>query len=393
MSEILARIRVRETHGIRRFLYPLTAYVSLPPDTDTSALQLAPLNGVLIPLQVMLWHTGEYRVDFAVSLAPLQEDADFLLTVGTPAAVPDPLQLTYPEGGKLSSVQERFQIALGPIGEICDVVYDEVEHLTKPEFRVDYPAAVRRSDIEDKQYKRGLIAYNAAPRMPLETMKVDAGGGILAAWHHTKGIYADGSPMEVTTEITACKSWVMLNYRLEQPRPDETIYFYLPLGSNFSSAITGPTTRTTFDCGIEGIYGQADYFGAYINWFAPTEQDNPVRWEVGKGHAYENGQNLSPVNYTGTVSEEKFQQQRWFHLVNEKQAIAIAITKMPFRWLSLKMKLRHIIRVEFEMSEDAVGPVEFGICCHFLNDVPAIAAATNPQSILLPPTVEVLPTT
>ena len=34
---------------------------------------------------------------------------------------------------------------------------------------------------------------------------------------------------------------------------------------------------------------------------------------------------------------------------------------------------------------------EFGVCYHFLNDIPAIAAATNPQSILLPPTVEVLP--
>ena len=34
---------------------------------------------------------------------------------------------------------------------------------------------------------------------------------------------------------------------------------------------------------------------------------------------------------------------------------------------------------------------EFGVCYHFLNNMPAIAAATNPQSILLPPTVEVLP--
>ena len=41
--------------------------------------------------------------------------------------------------------------------------------------------------------------------------------------------------------------------------------------------------------------------------------------------------------------------------------------------------------------EGASPVAEFGVCYHFLNDVPAIAAATNPQSILLPPTVEVLP--
>ena len=30
MSEVLARIRVRERHGIRRFLYPLQAKILMP---------------------------------------------------------------------------------------------------------------------------------------------------------------------------------------------------------------------------------------------------------------------------------------------------------------------------------------------------------------------------
>lgn len=396
MSEVLARLRVREAHGIRRFLYPLTAYVNLPLGTDTSSLQLAPLDGVPVPLQVTLWHTGEYRVDFAVSLAPLQEDTDYLLTIGTPAPIPDPLRLKHRDGDKLSSLQERFQIVLEPTGEIRNVVYDGVSHLLYPaqqEIREDYSAAVSRPNPEDKPKhdKRGFIILAATPEIPLNTPNYNIGGGPLAAWHQTKGVYADGSPVEVTTEISACKSWVMLNYRLQQPRLDEIIYFNLPLGGNFSNAIDGPASRTIFDCGINGIYGRADYWGAYINWFAPEKPGGEIRWEIGKNYEYNNGEHTHPVNYTGITPEAEFQQQRWFHLVNERQAVAVAITKMPYGWQSLKVRVRQYINLEFRLSAETAGPAEFGVCYHFLNDVPAIAAATNPQSILLPPSVEVLP--
>ena len=54
MSEVLARIRVRETHGIRRFLYPLTATLNLPqtlklgPEgTDTAFLSFEHWTGNL----------------------------------------------------------------------------------------------------------------------------------------------------------------------------------------------------------------------------------------------------------------------------------------------------------------------------------------------------------
>ena len=41
MSDVLARIRVKETHGIRRFLYPLKAEVVLPTSLDYAALGIA----------------------------------------------------------------------------------------------------------------------------------------------------------------------------------------------------------------------------------------------------------------------------------------------------------------------------------------------------------------
>lgn len=388
MSEVLARIRVRETAGIRRFLYPLTANVTLSPDVDISILRLESVQGNPVPMQLVPWHEGKHRLDFAVSLDPMQENTDLLLRAGGEAAViPDPLQLTHQAGKKLQSVQKRFEVTLGPLGEICGVIYDKMPHLIEPEFRVDHPAGIRRPDLEDKMFKRGLHTAEQT-RADLNVDEVETGGGQLSAWSRTKGVYNDGCPAEVTSEITACKSWVMLNYRLEQPKPGEIIYFYLPLGSNFA---VRPTIRTTFDCGVDGIYGHADHFGAFLNWFTPTEAGDSIRWEIGRNHAYEDGENLSPVDYVGATPEAEFQRQRWFHLVNGTQAVAVAVTKMPVDWQSLKMDLRHNISIKFTLAETITGPAEFGVCYHFLNDVPAIAAATNPQSILLPPVVEVLP--
>ena len=37
MSDVLARIRVKETHGIRRFLYPLTAECHTADETGLTA--------------------------------------------------------------------------------------------------------------------------------------------------------------------------------------------------------------------------------------------------------------------------------------------------------------------------------------------------------------------
>jgi len=389
MSEVLARIRVRETHGIRRFLYPLMAIVELPDNTNLSALSLATNQGTAVPLQVTRHTAEQFRVDFAVSLAPFQEDMELLLTEDGPQAdVPDPLHLTQQAEDELQSMQKRFSVTLGAMGEISEVVYDGVLHLTESELRAEYPAAVRRPNPEDEQYKRGLVPLEAASKMPVSDVKVTIGGGPLAAWHRTTGIYADGSATQVVTEITACKSWVKTEYHLEQPIPGEVIAFNLPLATNFQ---VQPPTRTIFDCGVDGIYGRVDYFGQFLNWYAPTEKDGFIRWEIGRNHAYENGQNLSPVDYTGTVSKADFQQQRWFHLVNGSQAVAVAITKLPDEWKSLKIALRHNIGIKCELSETVTNPADFGICYHFLNDVPAIAAATNPQSILLPPVVEVLP--
>lgn len=389
MSEVLARIRVRETHGIRRFLYPLTAYVNLPQSVSIEMLSLATEQDMAVPLQVIRQHGEQCRVDFAVSMAPLQEDVELFLTEGGPQIdVPDPLHLIQQADGKLLSTQERFNITLGPMGGIEEVVYDGVKHLRMPLVGIESMTAVERPDPDDRNFKRGLILIDEAQKMPVEVVQTQVGGGPLSAWYGTEGIYADGCAATVWSEITACKSWVNMTYRLERTGANETVLLYLPLGGSFEQE---PPERTTFDTGINGIYGQTNYWGASLKWVAPSVEGGPICWEVKQDYVSQGDSSAPRIDYVGIVSEHEFPKQLWFHMADGKKAIAVAITKLPAHWSKLEISLRKTIRIRLLLAEEADEPMEFGVCYHFLNDVPAIAAATNPQSILLPPVVEVLP--
>ena len=108
------------------------------------------------------------------------------------------------------------------------------------------------------------------------------------------------------------------------------------------------------------------------------------------GHWQQRGE----TDYIGQVATaEEFLPQRWFHLIDSDKALAVAITQLPPDCREMTVRLTHEgdVSIAFKLGDTITGPAEFGVCYHFLNDVPAIAAATNPQSILLPPVVEVLP--
>jgi hypothetical protein len=88
MSEILARIRVRETAGIRRFLYPLQAKILVPNGINPSAFGMTDQDGQPVPNQIAPIYLGndvwsqEYTLDFAVSLEPFAE-REFIVAANT----------------------------------------------------------------------------------------------------------------------------------------------------------------------------------------------------------------------------------------------------------------------------------------------------------------------
>ena len=361
MSEVLARLRVRETHGIRRFLYPLKVVVELPEGTDVLSLGWSATRGDAVPLQVRHISATQYRLDFALSLAPLEERDFELIHDGFSVIVNDPLALTVTEAGGLESQQQRFKTLLTPQGDIEEVIYDVGSHLAQPSHHIH-------------------ILYQG--HETLQEVETTTGGGALSAWLLAKGVYRTGSQAETLTELTACKSWVTLTHFVQQPDSINLFQFSLQLAS------TSPILLCDFGVG-GGIYGKLqDSPGGSLMLIFKFEEGKPAQWYLATTD--ENGIK-SQINYKGTV-EHGIESQLWFHLLDTDKSLAVALTKIPdsCRELTIHLSAKGTASLEYEL-EGCTGPIEFGICYHFLNDVPAIAAATNPQSILLPPVVEVLP--
>lgn len=356
MSEILARIRVRETHGIRRFLYPLTAYVNLPLDTDLQNLTLSS-EDKSVPIQAA--HTHSFRLDFPVFLDPYAE-RELILTVGkSEATLDDPLILEKnKDEAVLHNKQTKFSLDIKFTGGVEQVVYDGVTQFRQP-LRITYNGLL---PVED-----GTYYYNMAPEFSLIT-----------AWAGASSGYSDGTPYSTATELTACKSWATVTHTLKQPKPNDEVVFTLPL------AITSPTL--TCDFGVGGyVFGKLDSNAPEIVWRTEFGDAPYAKWTVATA---------GRVDYMGEVeAAEAFVSQRWFHLIDSDKALAVAITQLPEGCQSMTVRMTHEgdVSITFKLGDTVTDPAEFGVCYHFLNDVPAIAAATNPQSILLPPVVEVLP--
>ncbi len=360
MSEILARIRVRETHGIRRFLYPLSIVITLPDGAGMFTTGLQTSDGHDIPLLISSASGVEeppHKLDFAVSLEPLSTRELVLVGDTSPALVTDPLHFNLaPVGNYQRSKQQRFQLDIDWDNNIVGVVYDQVSHLRRGSTLTRNAEAMERHDY------RNLF-----------------GDDLIAAWAVAFGHYADGCAAQNRVELTACKSWATVIHRLEQPQPNDEIVFTFPL------AITSPTL--TCDFGVGGyVFGKLDGMAApEVVWRTEFGDAPHARWSVATA---------GRVDYVGEVgTAEAFLPQRWFHLIDSDKALAVAITQVPKDCREMTVRLTHggDVSVAFRLGAAVSGPAEFGVCYHFLNDVPALAAATSPQSILLPPVVEVLP--
>ena len=369
MSEALAHIRVRERHGIRRFLYPLKAAVIVLPETwkpgemktvgeQYGEFALQGAHGENLARQILgLKKISEAELHFALSLAPY-EVKDLVIVNGTGlVTLPDPLRITTTLDGGMKNTQERFTVTINPEGSVGEVVYNGVRHLRGP-------SQIQRND---------KIAWHSSTTA--HNYGVD---GFLQALLLAKSRYDGGSFAQTRVELTACKSWVTLTHTVEQPKPHDEIVFTLPL------AITSPTF--TCDFGVGGyVFGKLDSKAAEVVWHMEFGDLPFAKWTIATA---------GRVDYVGEVeSAEAFLPQRWFHVIDSDKALAVAITKLPdaCQSLTVRLTIEGEVSIAFKLGDAVTGHADFGVCYHFLNDVPAIAAATNPQSILLPPIVEVLP--
>lgn len=355
---VLARLRVRETHGIRRFLYPLRVGVNLP-----AALFLASIrpawgltldDGTALPWQIM-FSNGRVYLEFAVSLAPFAEQTLTLAACDATLALDDPLQVTQTDEGGLRNQQKQFALTVTSEGAITDVVYDGVPHLR------GQSGITRNGETARAQ----SVVASFGQVLPLNTYLT------------AQGYYADRCGARTVVRITAVKSWATVTHTVDTPEPHDEVVFTLPL------AIVSNAPTCDFGVG-GGIYGKLQQGTADIVVWRTEFGSKGVEWSVAT-----NGR----TDYAGSVDNaDDYHAQQWFHVIDGGKALAVAIVQVPpcCRVMTVMLNVNGDVHIAFVLGDTVSGPVQFGVYYHFLNNVPAIAAATNPQSILLPPLVDVL---
>lgn len=375
MTDILARLRVKEEHGIRRFLYPLSATVPFESydfgDGNGPVfprLRVADAEGRLLPSQPVLPSGAaarlKARLDFAVSLAPFEEQELRVVLSEAEAPIPDALR-PLPGHIGLATQQERVQFHIGPEanaetglfpkwGALRSVVYDGVEYLAGP------------LAVTVKGWEGGAsVAEGGSLQHGPLTSRYDYG-----RWGCDKTRY----------ELTACKSWVLVSHRIDNATPGMQTRFSLPL-----SAVENVQTC---DFGVgSGVYAKVT--GERTIWRVEFGKSPFARWRVGHVIA-----ETERVDYIGEAkTSREFAGQAWFHWIDGTKSLAVALTHIPrgCRMLTASLDSDGVLDILYQFGDAPAKSADFSVCYHFLNDVPAIAAATNPQSILLPPTVEVLP--
>jgi hypothetical protein len=355
----LAKIRVAEKHGIRRFLYPLKASVQLPDDYLAGRLALRTPSGDTVPAYIDDDPTSARlsRIDFAVSLAPF-DTLDLELVDGEPMRTPDPMSHRRSGGGGVETNQERLGVVVDDNALLARVVYDGIDHLRAP-------LSMRLNGQRYSENNNRLLFSKASE---------------IAASICTGGIYGSEAPAATVAWTTACKSWITQEHR---PRviAGDRVSFELPF------AVDSPTLLCDFGLG-GGIYTK---FVRESTEEVSAIVDADLNWTLNNGPR---------ADYAGVMPRIPDPDRPdyhgldplWFHVVDGTKAIAVAITWAPVDTAEIAIRIRNTgdIAIDFVPGADHPDGAPYAVCYHFLNDVPAIAAATCPQSIMLPPSVEVV---
>ncbi len=362
------KLAVTEVHGMRRYLYPLRVKIPAVYRRSVGKLALADTNGNLIPSHVAHCDDG-VQCAFALSLAPYETATLQLVRQENLSAVPipDPLHVR-PTGAGYAVSQERVSFAIDHFGSLSSVNYDGVEHL-KNSLEITLDETRFTADHKHRPMREQLPYTD-----------------LYAVFSQT-GLHDDGFPKPVnamtSVGLTACKSWATVRHSLRHVPKNATLRF--SLGLNVTSDIQ------TCDFGIgNGTYAKihAGTIDAVIWENALIGSSGPVKWVI----ASQLPGGSTRVDYTGDIKARKdAASQFWMHWNEPTKALAVAVTEMAAGCERLMISFDASGRcdVEFAWTDKIADPATFGVCYHFLNAIPPIAAATNPASILLPPKVSI----
>jgi hypothetical protein len=354
---VFAKLIVAEDDGIRRFLYPLE--VELPfKKNESLEIAVRDAAGNLLPSEAYR-SRNKVTVHFAVSLGPYERKKLIIFKSEEKAPVPDPIHSDYLDDGTTVHRQERITTTLLANSELGSVIYDGVEHLAGP---VTFLLNDENSEAEvaDRSTRGRELTFQS----------------------RVKRFYSVGERLsETVTNLTACKSWINVVHTIEAPIPGSVISMQIPL--------TPPSDdeQPVCDFGLgNGIYSKID--GDAVLLEADFYGKKPYCcWQISRL-----SEGIQRIDYQGdAVTIKSLSRSLYFHWTLPHRSLAVVITQLPAACAHIQAQLMRngTIIISAVLGDMPVNKASLGVLLHFLNDVPAIAAATNPASAAGPPVLAI----
>jgi hypothetical protein len=352
---IIAKLIVTEDDGIRRFLYPLTVEIPFAKN-DIIELAVKDEEENLLPSESYRTRSG-LTLHFAISLEPYERRKLIVFKSPLKAAIPDPILSEETEDGGTVHRQERLKTTILRNTNLSSLVYDSVEHLAGP------------------------VTFSLNAEQPEnEPLRRRASGGELIFRTSARRVYPANERFSRTAlKLTACKSWVELIHTIEDPLPGSIISLDIPLSP------PTPEEIPTCDFGLgNGVYAKIDGDAAMLE--ADFYGKKPsCCWQVSRL-----SEGIQRIDYQGdAVTIKSLSKSLYFHWTLPTRSLAVAITELPYTSTHVQAILGRSgrIHISVALSKIPARRATIGAVLHFLNDIPPIAAATNPASVVCPPRV------
>lgn len=344
----IAKFRVRETAGLRRFSFPVRASFA----EAAGPLQLIE-NGKPIPAQFTALD-GRTEVDFNVSLGP-GETRDYRVEKGESAAAGSGVAIT--QAGGVFAVRHglEFDVPDNLLGFLSQVKSGKLSYLRpgSPGLLLNY-----KDDIE---YRAGGVGHWGAATKARVTKRGPLVGGL--RFESVEGLRSDRTVRSVVDmDFPRSKSWVEVRWTVEDPEG-----WISGMMADLNLLIEGPPALVDFGAN-DTVYAALKASQRFVlsatapGWFVHLNDE---------------------LYASGAVAAA----EGWAHVMDKQRATAIAVAGFGDGTRDqIGVSADGQLRIRRDFTGGGARSLHFWL--HFVTMPVQVGAATSPQAMLNPLRVE-----
>ena len=346
-SAQVAKFRVRETAGLRRFGYPVRASFK----SDAGPLQLLE-NGKPIPAQFTALD-GHMEVDFNVSLGP-GETRDYRVEKG---------ESTTGAGVSVSQTDGVFVVRHGLEFDVPDNLLGFLKQVTSGKLSYLRPGSqgLSLNYKDDTEFRSGGIGHWGEKTKARVTKRGPLVGGL--RFESTEGLRSDRTVKSVVDmDFPRSKAWIEVRWKVEDPERLVT-----GMIADVNLLIEGPPTLVDFGAN-DTVYAALKPAQRFVL------SSSAPGWFV----------HLNDEPY---ASSTKSPAEGWAHVMDSQRATAVAVSGFGDEtrdYIDVSADGRLRIRRDFPGG----GERSLHFWLHFVTMPVQVGAATSPQAMQNPLLVE-----